>query len=84
MVEIKLKNGSIFNLKSIQLKGYITDSNGLDCGGETTIIFIESEVNSLNEKLGTIGFNLQAINDIIIADSSQSETSNITLESEDA
>ncbi|MBO5255079.1 MAG: hypothetical protein J6B07_04555 [Opitutales bacterium] len=83
MVEIKLKNGSIFNLKSIQLKGCITDSNGLDCGGETTIIFIESEVNSLNEKLGTMGFNLQAINDIIIADLPQSGTPNTKLESED-
>lgn len=65
MVSLKLKNGSTFNLKSIQLKGSITDSNGLDCGGETTIIFIESEVNSLNEKLKTMGFDLQAINDAL-------------------
>ncbi|MBR4597323.1 MAG: hypothetical protein IKO42_02870 [Opitutales bacterium] len=56
MVEIILKNGSRLQIKSLQVRGAIVDSNGTPAGGETTYAFIESEVDALN-----VAVPLQAI-----------------------
>ena len=65
MVEITLQSGSKLKIKSLTFKGSITDSNGKDTGGYADFIFIESEVNALNEKLKTISLSIQTLYDSV-------------------
>ena len=48
MVEITLKNGSKFQIKSLVFHGKIIDSNGEEPGGNATYPFTESDVDKLN------------------------------------
>lgn len=48
MVEITLKNGSKFRIKTLTFQGKIIDSNGTESGGNATYPFTESEVEALN------------------------------------
>ena len=48
MVEITLKNGSKFQIKSLVFHGKIIDSNGSEPGGNATYPFTESDIDKLN------------------------------------
>lgn len=50
-MDITLKNGSLFKVKYIKVAGTITDSNGLEVGGNTEFKFDESEIGKLDKKL---------------------------------
>ena len=69
MVELVLKNGSKLQIKSLQVKGAIIDSNGSPIGGETVFVYIESEVDALNEAVP-----LQGIYDAITAPANSTES----------
>lgn len=69
MVELTLKNGSKLQIKSLQVKGAIIDSNGTPIGGETVFVYIESEVDALNAAVP-----LQQIYDAINAQRDAAET----------
>ena len=65
MVEITLQSGSKLKIKSLTFKGSITDSNGKETGGNADFVFIESEVNSLEDKLKSIGLSIQTLYDSV-------------------
>ena len=65
MVEIILQSGSKLKIKSLTFKGSITDSNGKETGGNADFVFIESEVNSLEDKLKSIGLSIQTLYDSV-------------------
>ncbi len=50
-MDINLKNGSKFKIKYIKVVGTITDSNGLEAGGNTEFKFDESEIGNLDKKV---------------------------------
>lgn len=74
MVEITLQSGSKLKIKSLTFKGSITDSNGKDTGGYADFVFIESEVNALNNKLKTIGLSVQSLYDSVFPPIEEEQT----------
>ena len=50
-MDINLKNGSLFKVKYIKVVGTLTDSNGLEVGGNTEFKFDESEIEKLNQSV---------------------------------
>ena len=61
MVQITLNSGSRLNIKSLTFKGSIVDSNGKATGGNADFVFIESEVQTLEQKLNEIGLSIQTL-----------------------
>ena len=74
MVQIKLQSGSTLNIKSLTFKGSITDSNGKPTGGNADFVFIESEVNALDNKLKTIGLSVQSLYDSVFPPIEEEQT----------